>query len=284
MKPPIIIVAAGRSGTKLVRRLIGAHPSVCCFPREINYIWRHGNAGHPTDELQPEMATDRVAQYIRRRFRRFAASQGRDWLVEKTCANSLRVGFVRAVFPAARILHLIRDGRAVTESAMRCWQGRHSLGYLLEKARWVPWSDVPYYAMRYLGFQLGRIKSRERAQSSWGPRFSGMDEIVGKRPLLDVCAMQWLACVRAAREWFAAAPREDAITVRYEDIVADPVGAADKIYSWAGLDFLPECRRYAEGEVQSGHRDKWRDRLAPAQVDRVEELLGGYLTEIGYSV
>ena len=121
---PIIIVAAGRSGSKLLRGILASHWDAICFPREINYIWRHGNLDFPTDELQPENARPEVVQYIRKRFDKVRSGQGKQRVIEKTCANSLRVDFVHTIFPEAYFVHLVRDGRAVAESARRRWRAR----------------------------------------------------------------------------------------------------------------------------------------------------------------
>ncbi|HUT60609.1 MAG TPA: sulfotransferase, partial [Phycisphaerae bacterium] len=119
---PIIIIGAGRSGTNMLRDMLTAFPGVGTWPcDEINYIWRHGNARYATDEFPPELARPRVRAYIRRAFDRLAARRGLSHVVEKTCANSLRVQFVRAVVPEARFIHIVRDGRDVAVSAVQRW-------------------------------------------------------------------------------------------------------------------------------------------------------------------
>jgi hypothetical protein len=257
----IIIVGAGRSGTKLLRGILASHPETICFPREINYIWRHGNAGYPTDELRPEHARPEVVRYIRERFNALSARHNGARVVEKTCANALRVGFVHTVFPQATIIHLIRDGCAVAESARRRWKARPELGYLLEKLRWVPLSDIPYYALRYLRYQLGRFRSDQEAESSWGPRFDGLDALVREKTLIEVCGLQWRACVRAAEAALKRLPPDQAITVRYEDLVTEPLEVTGWLFDQVNLTFTAECRDYVEREVSADYVDKWRDRL-----------------------
>src|SRR5262245_2527282 len=102
---PVIIIGAGRSGTNMVRDLLTALPSCATWPcDEINYIWRYGNATFPTDELTAEHARPEVVRYIRRQFGHLARTTSAKWIVEKTCANSLRVDFVRAVVPEAKFI------------------------------------------------------------------------------------------------------------------------------------------------------------------------------------
>lgn len=282
MLPPIIIVASGRSGTKMLRGILDSHPHVKCFPREINYIWRHGNCGYPTDELLPEHARPEVVQYIRKRFEALGRG-GRDVRVlEKTCSNSLRIGFVHTVFPEAFFVHLIRDGRAVAESARRNWLGHHSLGYLLEKARWVPPVDVPYYALRYFRYQTARFRSPVHAHGSWGPRFVGLDKLVAERSMIEVCGLQWKTCVQRATAALKYVPPDQTVTVRYEDLVRDPVAQSRKIFEAVGLTFAPECERHVVRELHQSNLRKWHDVLTEEDLRLLMPHIGDVLQGLGY--
>jgi hypothetical protein len=281
---PVIILGAGRSGTKLLRGILASHPETACFPREINYLWRHGNAGYPTDELQPEHAHPEVVRYIRKRFRALSARHNGARVVEKTCANALRVDFVHAVFPQAYIIHLVRDGRAVAESARRCWKARPELDYLLEKMRWVPVSDIPYYALRYLHYQLGRLRSDQGAESSWGPRFEGLDALVREKSLIEVCGLQWKACVQAAEIALKRLPSDQTITVRYEDLVTNPLAVIGRLFDQINLMLTAECRAYIEREVSADYVDKWQERLTERDLNLLLPHIEAELLKHRYEV
>jgi hypothetical protein len=279
---PIIIVGAGRSGTKLLRGILGLHPKLISFPYEINYIWRHSNVRWPTDELLPEHARPQVVQYIRRRFKRFASIGNDRRVVEKTCANSLRVEFVKSVFPGSFFIHLIRDGRAVAESARRRWQARPELGYMSKKLRWVPRTDLPWYVARYVRCQLGRLASGDKACSSWGPRFNGLDELVKSTSLIEVCGLQWKACVQAAESSMKRLPSEVTLTLRYEDIVEAPLFVMEKVFDKLKLWFAPVCRDYVERNVHKNKVNKWRDGLSHHDLDLLVPHIKSELVKHGY--
>ena len=281
-QPPIIIVAAGRSGSKMLRSIIGSHPEIAYFPREINYIWRHGNTIFPTDELRPQHARPAVRNYIRKRFQRFGASHGDARVLEKTCANSLRVPFVHAVFPEAYIIHLVRDGRAVAESARRRWLARPEIKYLLEKARWVPVQDIPYYGLRYLKFQWRRFGDREKAPSSWGPRFAGLDELVQEKSLIEVCGIQWRTCVEAAENALTQLPSDQVLTVRYEDLVTDPLDVSAQIFEAIGLDSSPHSQTFIREFVTSSNLNKWNKALSQEDMRLLLPHIEATLEKLGY--
>jgi hypothetical protein len=282
---PIIITGAGRSGTKLLRSLLACAPETAVFPREINYIWRHGNIDFPTDELTPEQAQPDVRTFIREQFVKLARNREGRRIVEKTCANTLRLDFVHTIFPEAIIIHLIRDGRAVTESARRRWQARPELRYLLEKLRWVPVRDILHYGLRYLRYQLGRLQGNNNgAQSSWGPRFTGLDRLVAEKELVEVCAIQWRACVQAAEASLRRLPQEQTLTLRYEDLVADPAGVARQVYQHVGLNFTDACANFARQKVHSGNLEKWRQRLSTEDLHLILPHIETELQRHDYSV
>ena len=284
MIKPIIIVGAGRSGTKMLRAIITSHPDVACFPTEINYVWRYGNAKLQTDELKPEHARPEVIEYIRRQFNNLSKRLDSKIIVEKTCANSLRVDFIHTVLPTARIVHLVRDGRAVAESARRCWKGKPSGHYLLKKARWVPPRDIPYYAFRYMRYQLGSFSRHDAKQKSWGPRFARLDELVKARSLIEVCGIQWKVCVQAAESALQYLPSTQATTLRYEDIVKAPVKTLAKLFDHLDLEFTEACQNHVRQNIISSNLNKWREKLSREDLKLLLPHIETELKQHGYEI
>jgi hypothetical protein len=103
---PIIIIAAARSGTKMLRAALAASPEFVDFSYDINYIWKYGNYHIPHDELTEDNLTDDVRKFIRKRFQKLLVKSNAKRVLEKTVSNSLRVDFVREVFPNSKIIHL----------------------------------------------------------------------------------------------------------------------------------------------------------------------------------
>ena len=65
-------------------------------------------------------------------------------MVEKTCANSLRISFVNEVVPEAKYIFIYRDGIDSTGSAKLRWTAELDIHYILKKVRFVPMMDLPY--------------------------------------------------------------------------------------------------------------------------------------------
>lgn len=249
---------------------------------EINYIWRHGNVRYPSDEFTPEMATPSIAGYIQRQFNKFATLSSADVVVEKTCANSLRVGFVDQVVPDAKYIFIVRDGLDAVGSALERWQASLDIPYILKKARYVPVTDLPYYATRYLLNHIYRLASREKRLAFWGPAMNNIDDLLTKHTLTEVCALQWRACVDNSERDLASMPSGRVIRVSYEAFVNDPVTEFEKIADFVGKETPESVKEYLRKNVRSGSVGKGRKALGEKQSRILRPLISDTLGRYGY--
>lgn len=113
---PVFIVGLPRSGTTLVEQIVSSHPKVHAGG-EIGFLETHfGPLLSRPSEVAPEdlrakagrMGTDYLAMVTK-------AANGRDVMTDKLPLNFRWIGFILALFPNARIIHVERDARAT------CW-------------------------------------------------------------------------------------------------------------------------------------------------------------------
>jgi hypothetical protein len=202
LQRPIIIVGAPRSGTTLLGNILRRHPALA-YLVEPRLTWRYGN-DRRSDALRPEHASDKVRQHIRAAFAEAVEQADRQRLLEKTPSNSLRMGFVDCVLPGCQFVHIMRDGVESVLSIHRYWQ-QHAQGIKPEKvvARLgeIDWRRAPYYAREVVRRTLPRGLARFAGQPVWGPRLPGIDALLSELDLLEVCCLQWRACVEAACQY-----------------------------------------------------------------------------------
>jgi hypothetical protein len=267
----------------MLRDVLCDLPGMATWPcDEINYIWRHGNVQHVSDVFTPDMARPAVTNYIRRQFDWVARNYHAEFVVEKTCANSLRVPFVDAVLPEAKYLFICRDGLDAVGSAMKRWKAELDIPYLMRKARFVPLSDLPYYGGRYLWNRIYRLVSREERLAFWGPQLEGMDELLQKHPLDEVCALQWQACVDKAADAFAAIPTDRWLEIAYEDFVRDSEREFARITEFLGIKLPSEQVKQTVSGVRVDSIGKGRAALNDDALQRLEGLVQQTLARYGY--
>ena len=181
---PIIIIAAARSGTKMLRAALAASPEFVDFSYDINYIWKYGNYHIPHDELTEDNLTDDVRKFIRKRFKKLLVKSNARRVLEKTVSNSLRVDFVREVFPNSKIIHLYRDGRDVAADAKLCWESSmfsariQPKSDLFKKVVEFPIDAAWPYLISYVSTYATRLLAKEKHVRSWGPRFKAIEEAI----------------------------------------------------------------------------------------------------------
>lgn len=279
----VVIVGAPRSGTNMLRDVLTSFDDIGTWPcDEINYIWRHGNVRYPSDELPASKATPPVVAYIRGRFNAIRRSQGVDVVVEKTCANCLRIPFVDKVVTDAKYIYIYRDGIDATGSAKLRWTAKLDIPYLMEKVRFVPLTDLPYYGFRYLWSRVYRFFSKEKRLAFWGPKLDDMHVILEQHSLTEVCAIQWQRCVDAAEKAFAEMPKDKIIRVKYEDFVTNPDAELTRIVNLLGVHVAPDQVARAVKGVSNKSLGKGREALGEVEVKSLENLVGDSLARYGY--
>lgn len=243
---PIIILGAARSGTKLLRSIINASAHVSAVPYDVNYIWRFGNENFDHDALPKEAATKDICMFIRAQLLKSSSANEMTRIVEKTVSNALRIPFVNAVLPDAQYIFIVRDGRDVVESALRCWQQRPEIGYMLQKLRTYPWQHCMSYAIRVgLGLVTQRL-GMGVSNHSWGPRYPGINHDLGVLDLATICAKQWQVTMSQYESDKGVIPAASLLEIRYEDLVSQPEYTALQIGQYLQLSDVKKIVDFAK--------------------------------------
>ncbi len=269
-RPPFpFVVGCERSGTTLLRLILDAHPQLAVPPESyfiVDLYRRHArdgvvDTGAMASDLEanrwfrawdlPEGEAGRTlggeagvefAEAIRRVYGRYAELHGKARYADKTPAYVQHIRLLARVFPEARFVHLIRDGRDVAMS--------------LAEVRWGP-GDVLDAALQ------------------WAERVSRGREAgheVGAHRYLEVRYERLVAepepVLREVAEFCELAFDEA--------MLRHPERAAERIPQRPGALH----RRAATAPSVTG-RD-WRRDMAPDDLAAVEALIGGPLAELGY--
>jgi Sulfotransferase family len=299
IREPIVILAAPRSGSSLLLAVLSAHPDLWSLYKESNRILE--GPFHPRfrgwasnvlteDDLDagsrawlPRRLFDDAGNLERLPLARFVPlrGRGRPWysagiamasrplkrppirFVEKSPKNTLRIPFLRALFPDARFIHLTRDPAANIASLFRGWRDPH-------RHNVYPLPD---------GFHLSGYKGTHWCfvlQPGWRS-FDGAS-------LIDVCADQWRACNEHCLRDLRAVAADRVLRMRFEDLVAEPSTRLSEIARWADLDPKPFAR-FARGlpVIQPSARSHGgTDHRLPPEVDPAVSRLRRLSAELGY--
>jgi hypothetical protein len=288
----IFVISNGRSGSTLVHELLARHPDVgfvsnledrlpglppaagrfnnAVYRRVPPALTRKGRVRYAPSEawralarqVSPMLinpARDLVAAdaipWVVDRFQQFfaerARAQAKPVFLHKLTGWP-RSGFIRAVFPDARFIHVVRDGRAVVASDLRVdwwrgWEGPNGLrAGSLPAAYLAEWeaSERSFPVLAGLGWKVA------------------MDAYAAARALVP--AGQWL-------------------DLRFEDLLTDPPTRAKELLSFAGLPPHPAFdAALARTRFRTDRADAYRAVLGPAALAALEVSLAGHLRAWGY--
>lgn len=271
---PVIILGAPRTGTNMLRDVLTSLPGFATWPcDEINALWKHGNISRTTDDLRSDDVRSGGARFMDRRFADIARRYDADHVVEKTCANCLRVPYVHALVPEARYLLLLRDGLDAVASTLRRWRRPVPGGrYYLDKLRFVAPTDVPRVVFDALRKRLhGQFAGASGRWTTWGPVFPELIRALESGASLDeVCALQWSRCTLAAIEGLRVVPDDCRLVVGYEAFVSAPQAQLGRIVRYLDGAFDDATLAAAVADVSTasvGKATGWFDAEALARIE-----------------
>lgn len=252
---PLFLVGAPRSGTTYLGRCIAALPGFSYFnePRATKYA-----AGCVYRSAWPRWILER---YYRLCYRGLLSTSGPEGgrLAEKTPRNCFLIPFLASVFPDARFLHLIRDGRdAALSWSRKPWLQEEALGEDRREEGGYPYGPYPRFW----------VEADRREEF-----FSTSD--------FHRCIWGWRRHVEAARGEGRSLPGHAYLEVRYERLVSNPRVVGQRILrhlearpSGSFRARLDEARRDSVG--------RWREELSPEQRETARREAGRLLADLGY--
>ena len=304
-KPDMLfIIGAGRSGTTFLADMIAGHPDLHRLP-ELRYLWMTGCQWRDHDFRGVGDATPKVKKRIRSYISKIVP-ENKKLIVEKTPSNCFRIGFINEVYPRAKYIHIVRDGRRAALSSLKAQYGAKAFNAKLHgKAgragqiklfltnrlnqakrkisnRAIPSDGVLPMLVNRLGDVMRRLLFDKPA--IWGAKFPGMVQIYHQLEVHQLVAMQWRCSVDAALSGFRCyIQSENILTIRYEELVKSPDKYRKLIYDFAGVSNVDSPQELKPAKVNMSENDLSRD-LSYSVRFEMESLMAPTLSELGYEV
>lgn len=284
---PIFIVGTGRCGSTVFHRVLGRHPQLmwlsgfaeefphrpawnrwavtamgnpalrAIFGKRIkpgeNYGFWYKHAygfAEPGRDLLDSDVTPRVRRQVRTVLSRMLTSRRNRMLVKLTGWS--RIGFLNEIFPDAKFIHIVRDGRAVASSLLH-----------INEWQWRGWYGP--YSWRY-----GPLSPED--QAAW--ERSG-------RSFVALAGIQWTIHTRAIESARRHVDPARFLEVRYESFCGDPLDTCRRVMDFAELAPSPAFERQVTATAVKDS-DRWRRDLSSAQLAMLSDLLKNDLMRYGY--
>jgi hypothetical protein len=278
--PYVFIVGCPRSGTTLLQRMVNAHPQIAITPEthwiprlykkrsgltveglvtpelishllELPKFTRLGIGREELVELMGEGQSVSYSTFVTGIFDLFGKGQGKALVGDKTPGYARNVGILNALWPRARFIHLIRDGRDVCLSIAN-WPKAHQK----RPGKFATWKEDPVSTTAFWWDFMVRV-GREEGESL-GPElyYEIRYESLVENPAEE--------CTRLCG--FLGLPYDGAM-LRFHEGRTKESPSLDAKHAW-----LPVTRGLRE----------WQSQMPPDDVERFEGVAGELLNELGY--
>jgi LPS sulfotransferase NodH len=296
------IFGHARSGTTLLTRLIRLHPKVHCNyqahfftraplleslvadPEVESWLSRHSNRWNRGRDLSPVILRA-VSDFILEREARRVGKFGSDCMVgdksPNNLLNGLAVDLLVKIYPDARLIFIVRDGRDAVLSH-----------------RFQSFIDTPQH--------LSQADSliRQSFVQNPEPYLSGQLSLFSEKSLVQE-AERWVRNVQDTDQTATSRLGDHYIHLQYEDLLDNPWNEMSRLWEFLGLapgvSGLPEAldeeltqnpdadwQREKAGEIamhiQKGKRHSWREILTERDRDIFAREAGPILEAWGYEV
>lgn len=283
---PVIVIGTGRSGTTIFHQILSTHPNLAWMsertcekhptrPKLNAYLMRAidipiaGRLFKRNDQAECYTFWDHFTPGFSMPFRDLTArdlgakqqkslidamskmtTPQRNRLLVKITGWS-RLGFLHALFPDAKFIHVKRDGRAVSSSLLNVpwwlgWRGP-------ENWRWGPLND--------------------RYSSEWNKFDQSFSALAG---------IQWKILMDAIDKSKLDIPQNQYMEIKYEALCENPQEIFRKVTEFCELEWSSKFEKNIAQYRLVNTNHKWGNDLSMRQRDDLEGVLNHELGKYGY--
>jgi hypothetical protein len=237
---PIYILGMGRSGTTLLGTLFHMH-SQCGLLNEPKIMWysifpnedligsyTRGTAYYYLDN---PFITGEIVQKARRLFGYYLFLSGASRVVDKYPEMIFRIPFVRAIFPDAKLVFLIRSGMDTLRSIVT-WSSNHAEKSDGEFHDWWGANDRKWYLL------CDQVVVKDPQLAPFA------EQIAAFSRQEDKAAVEWIVSMREGLKWMRSLPAE-IFPVRYESLIMSPDTTLEQLLAFCELPNDQILRSYA---------------------------------------
>ena len=250
LRNPFFFVGCGRSGTTLLASLLATHRDIAVYPYEANEMWHPGlypwhrsrRAALPIwidpyafTQASLNARTERDDQRLKAAFGACQLFLGGTCFVNKSVMVSFMMPRILELFPDARFIHIVRDGRAV------------ALSFAIKERRMIERFPLPY---KQGGIDFPLEVLIDRFADYW------------KQHVLEI---------ERQKQHLSLEKQRRIHELRYEDLCAHPREQLALIARFMGLD--PDRFHFSDHPELRNTNYKYQKELSVDAVQRISGIM-----------
>jgi len=274
VKKPVFIVGTGRSGSTILGVVLSIHKDVA-FLNEPKAIWSlvhpeediHGNYSKKTGRylLDHKDVSNLTVLRGRRLYSAFLALTCSKRVLDKYPELIFRIPFVKAIFPDAQFIFLVRNGYD-TVNSIDSWSSRLGSYEGDMSHDWWGKNNRKWKTM------LSELVTRDPGLAKLTKEISTFHNH------RDMAAVEWLLTMREGIKWMKQYPDSFSL-LRYEDLIERPEESVKELIEFLGLDADDTFFKYAVHTLSPPAREELSVDINPALKPAFEQTM----SELGYT-
>ena len=278
---PVLITGTPRSGKTCVGNLL-EQAGEFVYVNEPLTIWDIRVSRRCDDRLVAAHANDRTKRKILSRCEGVVRQSGRLRYLDNLAYHALRIPFIHAIVPDARIVYVIRNPTDTIPEMLYGWTYRDTLVKAVARRR----KHLKVSALPRLGWRFAHNYVQSRLfgrRATWGPRVPGLQAFATTHSTAQVAAFQWHRMNEIGLEDMASLPAGIGLTVRYEDLLTDPVHQARRIASFCEVQDPHAITAFAKTYIDPNF--PFDKKICPTkeQWTAIRCQIGAFQSHMGYT-
>jgi hypothetical protein len=285
------LVGTGRCGSTLLHEILAKHEEVSFFTnfedkhQKLGFLGKWGGALYRNNHLAitkagkkrfaPSEAYQLIARNVSpiyvRPYRDLTSTDLTPWMKERfynyfnesykkynkptfihKYTGWSRIGFFSEIFPNAKFVHIVRDGRAVASSwlQMKWWGGYEGINNWL----WGELSDE----------QLGEWKNSNYS-------------------FVTLAGISWKILMESYEKGGNILDKERYLVIKYEDFLNEPIEQMKKILAFSELEWTDSfARQFSKFNIRKSRLKAYEKDLNANQLEELENSISDLLEYYGY--
>ena len=262
------------------------------------YLWRRFFLCKNSEVWLAEEFNEKARRAIEKEHDIFLKKSRKKIIVEKMPSHAFNVKYILKIFPEAKWIHILRDGRDIALSMKKELKKRREIiqnkDYLRSfETAYAVLKRAPYFRYKMMlalhelksNFSLNPSKYLNKAKwkgkIGWGPRFEGWEKCIEEMSTLQFNAMQWVESVSAVLKAWPLINENNKLEIRYEALMENPRETLSTIFEFLELDCSDD---FFQGmpALKTNNFDKWRSEFTVEEIEEIKPILTPLISELGY--
>ena len=220
---------------------------------------------HPASNLLEKTdLSERIAHQIKSYFYAYFGTHD---FIEKTPRNTLRIPFLKELFPQAKFIFLFRQGEDNINSLINGWRA--------------PNKFKPYKNQ----FQ---IKTKDYGTLDWSFALVPEWQKLHGKSLAEICAYQWLTCNQSMLDYQNIIPENQKYIIPYEKFIAQPHEILKACFEHLHIEYKPNfisnhITLKPVNYTSQPSKNKWKNENKAA-IESIQTLIQPMNQKLGYTI